>query len=127
MSPRSAAALAYAAVGNHSRVEDTDTHGLILMLFDGAIASIDLARAAIGRGELKGKLQAIDKALKIVEGLRQSLNMQAGGDLARRMDELYEFASRQLVIGNARSDTQALDAALNVLVPLRSGWAGMPR
>jgi len=40
VSPYSSAARSYAAVGTQSRVTENDPHGLILLLFDGAIERI---------------------------------------------------------------------------------------
>jgi flagellar protein FliS len=125
MSPRSSAARAYAAVGTHGRVTETDSHGLILLLFEGALERIDLARAAIQRGDVPAKAEAITKAMRIVESLRASLNMDAGGGLAAKLDELYEFCGRRLLVANARGDASVLDEARDVLLQLRSGWAGL--
>ena len=125
MTPYASAAQSYAAVGTQSRVSETDPHGLILLLFDGAIERIELARAAIGRRDSAAKASAISKAMRIVEGLRQSLNLDAGGDVARRLDELYELISRQLLLANVRNDVTALTDALVILSHLRAGWAGI--
>ena len=125
MSPSSSAARAYASVGNHGRVSETDPHGLILLLFEGALDRIEQARAAIERGDLRAKAEAITKALRIVESLRSSLNMEAGGEIARKLDELYELTCRRLVAANARGRVEPLDEARDILTQLRAGWAGM--
>lgn len=125
MSPASSAARAYASVGTHARVSETDPHGLILLLFDGALERIELARAAIERGDGVAKADAVSKALRIVESLRAALNLEAGGALARTLDELYDYCGRRLLMSNVRADTGALNEARQILLQLRSGWAGM--
>jgi len=123
---RSAGARSYRAIGLEARVAEADPRGLILMLFDGAIERIGLARAAMASGDLQRKLAAVGSSLSIVEGLRHALNLEAGGGLARRLDALYEYISGRLVQANLRDDTAALDEASRLLADLRSAWAQLP-
>ena len=121
------AARSYRAVGVEARVDEADPHALILALFDGALERIGQARAAIAGGELKHKLVAISAANGIVEGLRRSLDFEAGGALAQRLDMLYEYCGRRLLHASIHNDGGALEEAASLLGELRAAWAEMPR
>lgn len=120
------AARSYRTIGLEARVAESDARGLILILFDGALERIGLARAALEGGDLKRKLAALTSALNIVEGLRRSLNLEAGGDLASRLDLLYEYIGRRLLHANVHDDVAALTEAAGLLAEVRSAWAALP-
>jgi flagellar protein FliS len=115
---------AYAEVGVETGVASADPHKLILMLFDGTLAAIAQARVAMGRQEIGAKGAAIGKAISIVDGgLKASLDVAAGGDLAQRLSSLYDYMLRQLVAANLRNETALLDEVSALLNELRGAWA----
>jgi len=52
---------AYAQVGIETSVVDANPHRLIAMLFEGARAAINLASAAIQRGDVLAKVRALTR------------------------------------------------------------------
>jgi flagellar secretion chaperone FliS len=115
---------AYAQVGVETGVASADPHRLILMLFDGTLAAIAAAKLSMNRGEIGAKGAAIAKAIAIVDGgLKASLDVKAGGELAERLAELYDYMMRQLLAANLRNDTAILDEVARLLNELRGAWA----
>jgi len=115
---------AYAQVGVETGVASADPHRLILMLFDGTLAAIAAAKLAMARGEVEAKGSAITKAIAIVDGgLKASLDVRAGGALAERLAELYDYMLRQLLAANLRNDMTLLDEVARLLQELRGAWA----
>ncbi len=115
---------AYAQVGVETGVASADPHKLILMLYDGALAAICAARLAISRSEIPAKGAAISKAIAIVDGgLKASLDVEAGGALAERLADLYDYMLSRLLAANLRNDTTLLDEVAHLLEELRSAWA----
>jgi flagellar protein FliS len=114
----------YAEVGVETGVASADPHKLILMLFDGALAAIAAARLAMHRGEIAAKTAAFTKAIAIVDGgLKASLDVKAGGELAERLSGLYDYILRQLLLANLRNEVGMLDEVGRLLNELRSAWA----
>jgi flagellar protein FliS len=94
------------------------------MLFDGTLAAIAGARVAMGRGEIGSKGAAIGKAIAIIDGgLKASLDVEAGGELAQRLSTLYDYMLRQLLAANLRNDSALLDEVSRLLNELRGAWA----
>lgn len=120
------AATAYARVGLETGVPAASPHRLIEMLFDGAILTIAQAREAMLERDFARKGQAISRAIEIVEGgLRASLDRDAGGDLARQLDGLYDYMAGQLLAASAHNRTEPLDTVARLLGELRQAWIGI--
>ncbi|MCK0744848.1 flagellar export chaperone FliS [Chromohalobacter nigrandesensis] len=116
-------AQAYARVGVESGVMSASPHQLIVMLFDGAQASIRAAKMHMEDGNISAKGQAITKALNIVNnGLAAALDHERGGELSERLGSLYDYIARLLLRANLRNDQAALDEAARLLENIGSAW-----
>lgn len=125
-SPFSRAASAYASVGLESRAAGSGSHELVIMLFEGLLERISLAKVAIEARDVAGKVKRIDKALQILnEGLRTHLDVKSGGELAQNLDALYEYCSMRLVQANARNDVAALSEVYGLIEPILEAWKQM--
>jgi flagellar protein FliS len=107
-----------------SGVRQGDPHQLILMLYDGVLAAIHEARGHLAAKRVAAKGAAIGKAVRIVdEGLKASLDTRAGGQLAFRLLDLYDYAVMRLLQANLRNDETALTEIAGLLGNLREAWS----
>ncbi len=114
---------AYAKVGVESGVMSASPHQLIVMLFDGALASIRAAVLHMEGGNPAEKGKAISKAIDIVNnGLMAGLDRERGGELAERLEQLYDYVVRLLIQANLHNDPQRLDEAISLLEGIASAW-----
>jgi flagellar protein FliS len=114
---------AYAKVGLETGVVASSPHKLIVMLFDGALVAVRAATAHMKAGEIEKKGLAISKAIMIVEnGLRASLDKQAGGEIAASLDALYDYIGRRLLTANLTNQPDLLDEVHTLLADLKSAW-----
>lgn len=98
-------------------------HQLIVMLFDGALASIRAAALHMEGGSPAEKGSAISKAIDIVNnGLMAGLDRERGGELAERLEQLYDYVVRLLMQANLYNDPQRLDEAISLLEDIASAW-----
>ena len=95
---------------------------LVVMLYEGAIQQILRARTFHEQGKLGERGSAISRALAIVGELQHSLDLEAGGDIARNLHGLYFFVSDRLLEANVANRIQALDEAVEVLKTLHEAW-----
>ncbi len=116
---------AYQSVAAHGGVAAADPHKLIMMLLDGALTRIAQAKVCGERGEKIAKSTHLQRALAIIGELRASLDLSQG-PLARNLDDLYDYITRQLLIGQATSDPKVLTGASSILVEIRGAWAALP-
>ncbi|CAM3983811.1 flagellar export chaperone FliS [Vreelandella rituensis] len=116
-------ASAYARVGVESGVMSANPHQLIVLLFDGAQASIRAARIHLQAGNTAEKGKAISKALDIINnGLAAALDQEKGGEVAERLGSLYDYIARLLLSANLRNDEESLNQAERLLEDIASAW-----
>lgn len=114
---------AYRQVGTETGVSGASPHKLVAMLFDGFMEALAQARGAMRAGNVEAKGRAIGHAVRIVEeGLRAGLDLHAGGNLARDLNDLYGYLAMRLTLVNVRNDEAGLDEAQALMQPLRDAW-----
>lgn len=126
MYPMNNPTAAYAKVGIETGVAAADPHQLIVMLFDGALLAVNKAVIALEADDLAAKGKAISHAIAIIgEGLKASLDMNAGGELAQRLAALYDYMIDRLVYANAQKNPAALTEVGGLLRELKDAWEGI--
>jgi flagellar protein FliS len=118
---------AYRTAAAHGGVASADPHGLILMLMNGALERIAKARGCIANKAYAEKAQLIHRTVAIIDELRNSLNLQAGGELAANLDNLYEYMCRQLLKATVENNVAPLDEVTKLLTQVRDAWMQMPK
>jgi flagellar protein FliS len=114
---------AYSGVGVGTAVSAANPHQLIVLLFEGARQAVVVARSGIEAGDTSKKGASITKAIDIIlNGLRASLNLEEGGDLAQNLYALYDYMARRLLHANLHNDTAALEEVLNLLGEIHGAW-----
>lgn len=115
----------YARLGLRTDIETASPHRLIQLLLDGALDKIRAARLALQRANIAAKGSNIGWAMSIIDGLRASLNLEQGGQLAANLDRLYDYMTRTLVEANLHNDLARLDEVERLLHEVRAGWKGI--
>jgi flagellar secretion chaperone FliS len=117
------AADSYSSLELETSIAGASPQRLIVMLYDGALKAVFTAKAAMARGDVAAKGEALSKAIAIVdEGLRPALDMQAGGDIAQNLAALYTYISTRLLYANLKNDQASLDEAARLLSELKQAW-----
>jgi flagellar protein FliS len=117
-------AKAYSKLGLETDVITGEPHRLILMLFDGALLSIQRGKSHFAARRIAEKCEAIGTAIEIVDmGLRASVNPAPDPEFSGRLLGLYRYITMRLLQANIRNDMNALDEAARILGDLRNAWA----
>lgn len=93
---------------------------LTLMLYDGALKFIRLAKLAITQGNVDLKNTNIQKTQAIIRELRLTLNKEIA--ISANLDSLYDYLWRRLVDANVKNDEAILDEVLEFVTELRDTW-----
>lgn len=115
----------YQEFGVSTGVTSADPHKLVQLLLDGAVDRIAGARGCIQRGDIAGKGERISRTIAIIEALRASLDFEAGGALADRLDGLYDYVVRRLLDANMHADVAAVEEAAALMEEIRDAWAAI--
>lgn len=115
----------YNKVNAYSGATCANPYELIQLLMQGFLDRVASAKGAINTQDHKAKGVFISKAIGIINGLRGSLDMEKGGDLATNLDDLYEYMERQLMVANSENNMGKLDEVAHLMVEIKSGWDGI--
>ncbi|MBX9916986.1 flagellar export chaperone FliS [Nitrosomonas sp. Is35] len=114
---------AYQRVGVETGIESADPHKLILMLFEGAQEALAKAKMHMHHNEIAEKGQMISKAIMIIDhGLKASLDMNAGGDLAVKLQALYDYMAYRLLVANIQNNLEIVNEVSKLLSELHGAW-----
>jgi flagellar protein FliS len=116
----------YRDVAYTASVEYADPHQLVSMLFRALLESLADARSNAGYGEDSLKYSSIERAQKIIFGLRSTLDFEKGGELARNLDSLYDYCIRRLIEANSGKDGAAVEEVSGLLSEISEAWHLMP-
>jgi flagellar protein FliS len=115
----------YQQVGVQAAVADATPHRLILLLMQGALEKIATAKGYTLRGNSeKGSL--ISGAISILDGLRGSLNFEAGGEIAENLELIYDYCQRRLLEANIKNDPVVLDEVYGLIREIKLAWEAIP-
>lgn len=116
----------YRQSGALSEVQVAEPYRIIQLLFEGALERIAVGRGAMLQGNVPKKGEQISKAINIINGLRGVLDHEKGGELAERLDALYEYMSYQLLQANLNDKPEFLDEVTGLLRQVKAGWDAIP-
>ena len=106
---------------------------LVLMLYDGALRAMALARSALARApedwsRIEEANRQLLKAQRIFVELQATLNMEAGdGKFSEEMNRLYQYYIRKLVEANMRKAVEPIVEVEQLFGQVREAWAEMLR
>ena len=104
---------------------NTDRVQIILMLYDGILNHIRIAKQKVERGDTLSKGTHLSKATLIVTELSSVLDMEKGGEISMNLRNLYTYVLQRLLYANLNNDLNALEEAEKVIGTIKDGWKEM--
>lgn len=93
---------------------------LTLMLYDGGIKFMNIAKYNIENNQIEKAHQALIRAQDIVLELSSSLNMEY--EISNNFRQLYDFIMNNLIDANINKEIKPIDEALEILTEMRDIW-----
>lgn len=115
---------AYAQYSNN-KVLTASPAELTLMLYDGAIKFCNIAEIAMEQKDVEKTHINIIKTERIIDYLRQTLDMQYA--VAQDFERIYLYLSRRLKEANAKKDKEILKEVNGHLREVRATWKEVMR
>ncbi len=103
------------------RVQTASPEQLIKMLFDRALAELEMADGELGAGNRPAASPHLRRAQDIVGELRCCLDLSVG-ELAINLDQLYGFAYGELVEASIDGAPRHIQNVTRILEPIRDAW-----
>lgn len=102
---------------------------LVLMLYDGAVRFLERALEGFSKDDPAECNETINnnilRAQDILHELNAALNLEAGGELAATLRQLYQYLDWRLTQSNIRKEKAGIEEAIRRLTILRDAWATM--
>jgi flagellar protein FliS len=95
---------------------------ILIMLYEAAIQHVKRASLAIEKNDRNAKGVAIGKAHDIINELMNTLDFEAGGQIAKDLERLYQFMTEQLVKANIEHNQKPLEDVSKNLITLLAAW-----
>ncbi|MFP5428934.1 MAG: flagellar export chaperone FliS [Gammaproteobacteria bacterium] len=112
----------YQKVNGVAQTSEASPHRLVQMLMQGGLDRLAQAKGAIARKDVAQKGILIGKAIDIIGGLREGLDLENHADTLTDLDNLYTYMSRRLVEANVNSDPAIIDEVARLLITVKEGW-----
>jgi flagellar protein FliS len=109
------------AVYRSTQVTTSSPATQIVLLYEGAIRFASLSVLRLEQHDVEAAHNASLRTQAIVSALRESLDLSAG-DVALRLDGLYEFMIRRLTEGNLAKDPAPAKEVIGLLRELLAAW-----
>lgn len=115
---------AYAQYKNN-KIMSASAPELTLMLYDGSIKFLNVAEFAIEKGDLQKAHDNIIKTERIIEYLRNTLDMKY--PVAKDFENMYSYISRRLVEANMTKDKDIVVELNGHMHSIRDNWVEVMR
>jgi flagellar secretion chaperone FliS len=104
----------------NNSVQTASPGELTLMLYNGCLKFIGLARTAIEKKNTEDKNTNLLKAQKIIQELMVTLNMDL--KVSRSMMQMYDYINRRLIEANIQSNVEILNEVEDYVLDFRNTW-----
>lgn len=110
---------------NNNKILTASPAELTLMLYEGAIKFCNVAAVAMEKKDIPKTHTNIVKAQKIIDYLRQTLDMKY--PVAQDFERMYVYLSERLVTANIKKDKEILEEVNTHLHSIRDTWKEVMR
>jgi flagellar secretion chaperone FliS len=122
----------YRAVSSQGRVADASPERLVQIMYEEVITQLAIAQGCMERirgnlplHEVVNKGKAIGKAIRLLNQLNVTLDMERGGEIAANLRSLYVYMLARLTLANAANDATIVGEAAALVRKIKSGWDGI--
>ncbi|BFO05405.1 flagellar export chaperone FliS [Pseudomonas guariconensis] len=112
----------YQKVNSVAQTSEASPHRLVQMLMQGGLDRLAQAKGAMARNDIPQRGILIGKAIDIIGGLREGLDLENHADSLTDLDNLYSYMSRRLVEANVKNDPAIIDEVARLLITVKEGW-----
>lgn len=107
-------------------IASADPHKLTLLLMQGVLDKTAYAKGAMQRKDFVGKAEHLSRVTAILINLRDTLDMDVGGDIANNLFSLYDYMIEKVTEAHAKNNLQLLDEVISLMTPIRDAWVQIP-
>lgn len=119
----------YRAVLNHGLIADASPTRLVQVMYEQILSNLTAAQGCMDRihnnmplGEVVAKGKAMGKAIRLINQLNATLDMERGQQIAENLRSLYVYMLARLTLANAANDARIVEEVSALVRKVKSGW-----
>src|ERR1700684_974891 len=119
----------YRAVRSHGLVADATPARLVQIMFEHILSELAAAQGCAVRiksnlplGEVIAKGKSLGKAIRLINQLNATLDMERGRQIAENLRALYLYMLERLTQANIANDPRIVSEAASLVRKVKSGW-----
>jgi len=119
----------YRAVSSHGLVADASPARLVQIMFDQILSQLAIAQGCLERindnrplNEVVAKGKALGKAIRLINQLNSTLDMERGREIAANLRDLYLYMLNRLTLANVTSDGRLVAEVAALVHQVKAGW-----
>jgi flagellar protein FliS len=119
----------YRSVSNHGLVAGASPARLVQIMFEQILAHLATAQGCMSRiennlplNEVITKGKALGKAIRLIDQLNNTLDMERGQKIAENLRALYVYMLARLTMANVTNDSRIVAEVAALLQKVKTGW-----
>lgn len=116
---------AYKTTSLDAEMAVADPHRIIQMLMQGLLERLAQSKGAIERRDFAAKSASISKAMAILNGLQDSLDLSYG-QIPQDLYALYDYMKDRLMDASRNMTCEPIDEVANLIITIKSAWDNIP-
>jgi flagellar protein FliS len=119
----------YQSVRSHGLVADASPTRLVQVMFEQILAQLATAQGCMGRikdnlplADVMTKGKALGKAIRLIDHLNASLDMEQGQKIAENLRALYVYMLARLTTANVTNDAGIVSEVAALVLKIKTGW-----
>jgi flagellar protein FliS len=119
----------YRTVRSHGLVADASPSRLVQIMFEHILSELATAQGCMERiknnmplGEVVAKGKSLGKAIRLINQLNATLDMERGRQIAENLRALYLYMLERLTQANVTNDPRIVEEAASLIRKVKSGW-----
>ncbi|MGO9949876.1 MAG: flagellar export chaperone FliS [Steroidobacteraceae bacterium] len=119
----------YQTVANHGLVAGASPARLVQIMFEQILSNLVIAQSCMERirnnmplPEVVAKGKSLGKAIRLINQLNYTLDMDRGREIADNLRALYVYMLARLTTANITNDPQIVGEVMGLLQKVKAGW-----
>ena len=119
----------YRAVRSHGLVAEASPTRLVQIMFEQILAQLATAQGCMGRinnnmplSEVVTKGKCLGKAIRLIDQLNATLDMERGQKIAVNLRSLYVYMLARLTLANVTNDAGIVTEVAGLVQKIKTGW-----
>ncbi len=119
----------YRSVRSHGLVADASPARLVQIMFEQILAQLATAQGCMERiennlplNDVVAKGQAMGKAIRLIDQLNNTLDMERGQKIAENLRALYVYMLARLTLANVGNDAKIVAEVMSLVQKIKTGW-----